>query len=78
MANVSKASNVSCSFNDNAFHFLTPFRSKVVNNNCNETGMKCLPDGTSFENNEIKEIYDKREFVYQETKFYLNLYFSVN
>ena len=40
--------------------------------------MKCLPDGTSFENNEIKEIYDKREFVYQETKFYLNLYFSVN
>ena len=51
MENVSKASNVSCSFNDNPFHFLAPFPSKVVNKNCNETGMKCLPDGTSFENN---------------------------
>ena len=56
MENVSKASNVSCSFNDNPFHFLAPFPSKVVNKNCNETGMKCLPEGTSFENNEIKEI----------------------
>ena len=51
MENVSKASNVSCSFNDNPFHFHAPFPSKVVNKNCNETGMKCLPDGTSFENN---------------------------
>ena len=51
MENVSKASNVSCSFNDNPFHFHAPFPRKVVNKNCNETGMKCLPDGTSFENN---------------------------
>ena len=57
MENVSKASNVSCSFNDNPFHFHAPFPGKVVKKNCNETGMKCLPDGTSFENNaEIKEI----------------------
>ena len=51
MANVSKASNVSCSFNDNPFHFHAPFPGKVVKKNCNETEMKCLPDGTSFENN---------------------------
>ena len=67
MENVSKASNVSCSFNDNPFDFLAPFLSKVVNKNCNETGMKCLPEETSFENNEIKEIYThvygKRKFV---------------
>ena len=56
MENVSKASNVSCSFLDNPFHFLAPFPSKVVNKNCNETGKKCLPEGTSFENDEIKEI----------------------
>ena len=48
--------NVSCSFNDNPFHFLALFPSKVVNKNCNETVMESLSAGTSFENNEIKEI----------------------
>ena len=81
MENVSKASNVSCSFNDNPFDFLAPFLSKVVNKNCNETGMKCLPEGTSFENNELKKFrltFTVNVNLYQETTFYLNLYFSVN
>ena len=46
--------------------FFAPFPSKVVKENCNETGMKCLPEGTSFENNEIKEIYTH---VYGKHKF---------
>ena len=78
MENVSKASNVSCSFNDNPFDFLAPFLSKVVNKNCNETGMKCLPEETSFENNEITLTFTVNVNLYQETKFYLNLYFSVS